>query len=86
MSRDIILTDDDTASSAHTLLCVISTGHTAHGSRHGGVIDSSQLEIHYSYIRAKGMARARFARTLSLVIARFMQYHYGFMLLNEEDE
>lgn len=56
-----------------------------HGSRDGGLIDSSQLEIHYSYIRAQGMARQRFSHLLSLAIARFMQHHYGYRLLDEEE-
>jgi len=55
-----------------------------HGSRYGGVIDSTQLEIHFSYIRARGMARARFSETLAYVIARFMELHYGFKLLDDE--
>jgi|GEM_PF-856736 len=56
-----------------------------HGSRYGGTIDSSQLEIHYSYIRSKGMTRQRFSHTLSVVIARFVQHHYGFELLDEAE-
>lgn len=56
-----------------------------HGSRHGGVIDSTQLELHFDYINAgsgesRERKRAAFVEVLADVIVIFMETHYGFEL------
>jgi hypothetical protein len=57
----------------------------AHGSRGGGVIDATQLELHFDYINSgsgepRERKRAEFAATLAGVIEAFVELHYGFDL------
>ncbi|MFK7990517.1 MAG: hypothetical protein AB8I08_31135 [Sandaracinaceae bacterium] len=51
-----------------------------HGSRDGGVIDGSQMEIHFAYINSGAETREAFARDFTSVIQDFMRIHYGFDL------
>lgn len=51
-----------------------------HGSRDDGVIDGSQLEMHFNYINAGSEAREAFAITLTDAMVTFMETHYGFDL------
>ena len=51
-----------------------------HGSRSGGVIDSSQLEFHFSYVNSGEATREEFAAPLTSAIQTFVETHYGFEL------
>jgi hypothetical protein len=51
-----------------------------HGSRDGGVIDSTQIESHFSYINAGAAAREDYSRKLTEAVIVFMETHYAFDL------
>ncbi len=51
-----------------------------HGSRDGGTIDGTQVEIHFQYINAGSTKRLAFIEDFTTVVQLFMREHYGFDL------
>ncbi|MBI4509003.1 MAG: cellulose binding domain-containing protein [Deltaproteobacteria bacterium] len=51
-----------------------------YGSRNGGVVDSTQIESHFSYVNAGRQAREAYADKLTTAIISFVETHYGFNL------